>query len=318
MIASASAPGKVILCGEHAVVYGQPAIALPLSDVRAVAQVEGAPPSMGIEVVAPDVSEQWQLTPEQQHPLALLIRLTLARLAVAPLPDLHISLRSAIPIASGMGSGAAIGAALVKALAAYFGAQLPPAEVSQLVYESERGFHGTPSGIDNSVVSYEQAMWFVRGAALTGQTTPPVIEPVTVGVPFSLVIGDTGVRAPTRVTVARVRERWEAEKELYSTWFAEIGRLATQAREALLQGDVALLGTALNRNQKLLQQLGVSSPELERLIVAARSSGALGAKLSGGGGGGIMLALVDDVARPLVARALHDAGATRVIETVVH
>ena len=314
---TASAPGKVILCGEHAVVYGQPAIALPLPDVRAQATVEVAPPNAGITLNLADLGESVILREAQDHPLATLIRLTIAELKVTQPLDLSITLHSAIPIASGMGSGAALGAALVKALSAQLGRPLDPGTISRLVYESERFYHGTPSGIDNTVVSYEQAIWFVRGQEQQGTRTPPTIEALPIGAPFSLVIGDTGVHAPTHITVGGVRQRWQQERRRFDTLFSEIGQSVAAIRQQLAAGDLLALGAALNRNQELLREIGVSSPELERLITAAQTAGALGAKLSGGGGGGIMLALVGVHQQESVAQALLAAGATRVTQTVV-
>jgi mevalonate kinase len=220
---TASAPGKVILCGEHAVVYGQPAIALPLSDVRAQATIEDAPHSSGVILDMPDVGESWRLTDAPTHPLATLVRLTCEHFGITTPLDLHMTLRSRVPIASGMGSGAALGAALVKALAAHLGMSLSPDRVSRLVYESERFYHGTPSGIDNTVVSYEQAIWFVRGQDQGLVRTPPVIAPLHVGSPCALVIGDTGVRAPTHETVLGVRERWQHAPECFDALFTAAG-----------------------------------------------------------------------------------------------
>lgn len=312
---SASTPGKLILCGEHAVVYGQPAIALPLPDIRATALVEDAPAGSGITIVTPDVDQAWTIddSAAPAHPLTTLVRLTLAQIQHAA-ADLEITLRSAIPIASGMGSGAALGAALVRALSTHLGAALTPATIAQLVYESERFYHGTPSGIDNTVVSYEQAIWFVRGVS---KEQPPTIVPITIEQPFTLLIGDTGVRAPTHVTVGGVRERWQQKPEHYTALFATIGSLAQTIREQLAAGNLREVGLALNQNQAALEAIGVSSPELERLIAAARSAGALGAKLSGGGGGGVMVALVREPQQTAVAQALLEMGAVRVMQTVV-
>jgi mevalonate kinase len=313
---TASAPGKVILCGEHAVVYGQPAIALPLPDVRAQATVEDGPGG-GVIFHLPDVGERRRLSEAEADPLAVLVRLVCEHVGVIVPLDLCITLRSTVPIASGMGSGAALGAALVKALAAHLGSPLEPDVVARLVYESERFYHGTPSGIDNTVVSYEQAIWFVRGQAQANAQTPPTIAPLQIGAPFALVIGDTGVRAPTHITVRGVRERREHAPEHFDALFAAIGREVTAIREFLAAGKLAELGRALNRNQELLQAIGVSSAELERLIGAALVGGALGAKLSGGGGGGIMLALATVEQQQMVAQALLEAGAARVTPTLV-
>lgn len=313
---TASAPGKVILCGEHAVVYGQPAIALPLPGVRSQATIEAAPFGAGIRLNLADLGES-RLLEAEDHPLATLVRLTIAEVGTTLPLDLSITLRSAIPIASGMGSGAALGAALVNALSAYLGRPLDPAAVSRLVYESERFYHGTPSGIDNTVVSYEQAIWFMRGQEQGGTREPPTIEPLHIGAPLALVLGDTGVHAPTHITVSGVRERWRHDRENFDALFSKIGRLVVGIRRYLADGDLLSLGAALNRNQELLREIGVSSPELERLISAALAAGALGAKLSGGGGGGIMLALAAVDHQEPVSRALLEAGATRVTETVV-
>lgn len=312
MTSIASAPGKLIICGEHAVVYGQPAIAVPLPDVRAWATVAQAA-SPGIVCAAPDLGETWRLSSQRDHPLAQLTISTLRRLGLAEDIALHITLRSNIPIASGMGSGAALGAALVKALAAYAGHVLSSAEVAALVYESERAFHGTPSGIDNTVVSYEQPVWFRRGA----QDTPPTIEQVQIAAPLHLVIGDTGVRAPTSLTVGVVRERWQREPDLLIAYFEQIGSIVQQVRAALAAGQLTQTGELLNQNQAVLHRLGVSSPDLERLISAAIQAGALGAKLSGGGGGGVMLALTTAERIDHVRAALQHAGAAHVLATSI-
>jgi mevalonate kinase len=305
---TASAPAKLILCGEHAVVYGRPAIAVPLGDVRAGATVEPRPPGTGLRFRAPDLGEGWEAADNPENPLSALAHTTVAALALPA--DLQITLRSDIPIASGMGSGAAIGTALVRALAAYAGRELPPAEVAARVYESERGFHGTPSGIDNTVVAYERAIWYLRGE-------PPTIEPLKIAAPLTLVIGDTGVRSATRLPVGAVRERYQADPATYEALFSAVGDLATRARAYLAAGELIALGPLLDENQALLEQIGVSSAELGRLVVAARGAGALGAKLSGAGWGGVMLALVAKETAERVAAALKAAGATRVLTTRV-
>jgi len=317
---TASAPGKLILCGEHAVVYRRPAIALPLPDVRATVTISAAPAGSGVVFEAPDLQASWtaseaaaEAADRPGRPLTVLYTLAARQLGLGTGGDLVIRLGSAIPIAGGLGSGAAIGAALVRALAAYAGAELSAAEIAGLVLESERFFHGTPSGIDNTVVSYEQAIWYVRGAG--EPPGPAVLEPLAVRAPIDLVIGDTGVRSPTRATVGRVREGWLRDAQRFESLFDVIASTVYQARSHLAAGDVPSLGRALDRNQALLEELGVSSPELERLIVAARSAGAYGAKLSGGGGGGVMFALVDRVGRESVVQALYEAGAVRVLST---
>lgn len=336
---TASAPAKLILCGEHAVVYGRPAIALPLGDVRATARVAPGAPGAGLWFAAPDLGGAWAYDAEPDNPLSELAIAALRQIGAAD-QDLTITLSSAIPIASGMGSGAAIGTALVRALATACGHSLSVEQVAALVYESERRYHGTPSGIDNTVVAHERAIWYQRrwaggrrpaangqqgdGRQTTDdQTTlaltplPPVIEPVPIGAPLTLVIGDTGVRSATRLPVGRVRERWQADPPAYEAHFDAVGAIVAQVRDALAAGDSAAIGPLLDENQRLLAEIGVSSPELEQLIAAARSAGALGAKLSGAGWGGVMLALVAPERQAAVAESLREAGAAHVLCTTL-
>ncbi|MBP1464563.1 mevalonate kinase [Candidatus Chloroploca sp. M-50] len=311
-----SAPSKLILCGEHAVVYGQPALAVPLGDLRAYAEVSAGAPGSGFYLVAPDLGEAWHAHVKPEHPLSELALAVLASFGVTQ-ADLVLRLHAEIPLASGMGSGAAIGTALVRALAAWFDQELPPVQIAELVYASERRFHGTPSGIDNTVVAHEQAIWYVRHLTPGAQAFTATIEPVVIKAPLHLVIGDTGVRSMTRLPVGAVREAWQADPPRYEAFFAAIGQVVYRVRTALSEGDQQQLGALFNENQALLEEIGVSSPELNHLVAAARQAGALGAKLSGAGWGGVMFALVTPDQRSTVVQALQQAGATSVIATTV-
>ena len=304
---SASAPGKIILVGEHAVVYGRPAIAVPLWEGTATATITVRPAGSGCLLVAHDLGARMPLaaTPPDQ-PLALVVRLALVQLGQPANPDWQIDLRSAIPVASGLGSGAALSAALVRALYQHAGRRVSPAQVSELVYESERFYHGTPSGIDNTVIAYGQPIWFVKGES-------PV--PFALTRPLPLAIADSGIAAPTKETVAAVRQGWQADPTHYEAWFDQIAQVAWGARQAIERGDLVALGQRFDENQALLERLGVSSPTLERLITAARRAGALGAKLSGGGRGGNVIALLEPAKAAAMRDALLAAGAKGVILT---
>ncbi|GAP64352.1 mevalonate kinase [Ardenticatena maritima] len=304
-----SAPGKIILLGEHAVVYGRPAIAVPISDVRASAIVQPGRRGAGIVIHALDIGRHYLLdAAPPTDPIACVIREVLTRCEIAPSLDLDITISSEIPIASGMGSGAAVATAVVRALFAAFGCPVDNATISEIVYQSETLLHGTPSGIDNTVVAYERPIWFVRG-------TPPT--PFHVGGRFHLLIADTGVPSPTRLTVGDVRAAWERDRERYEALFDEIGALVASAREALQRGDTVQLGMLMQRNHTLLRQIGVSADVNDRLVEAALDAGAYGAKLSGGGRGGNVIALVDEAQREVVAQALQSAGAVRLLSTTL-
>jgi mevalonate kinase len=147
----ASAPGKVILFGEHAVVYGRPAIAVPVSQVRAEAVVQSSREE-GIRLIAPDINIDTTLADAaEDDPLAAAFRQVKKATGLARLPNMTVTVGSQIPVASGLGSGAAISAAIIRAVANFLGlSHLATNEwVSALTYEVERIHHGTPSGIDN-------------------------------------------------------------------------------------------------------------------------------------------------------------------------
>jgi mevalonate kinase len=306
--ATGSASGKVILCGEHSVVYGRPAIAVPVSDLRAYAELLPVKVGGGLRIVAPDLDARLRLAAAPpDHPLAAIVRLTLEHLDVSA-PDGALTVRSDLPIAAGLGSGAAVSAAIVRTLAAYFNRELTVAKISALTFEVEKIHHGTPSGIDNTVVAWEQPVFFVK-------KEPP--ERFAIGAPFELLIANSGVASSTREMVAGVRARHDAAPERYERLFDRMGEIARAARRAIEAGDVPALGALLDENHGLLQELGVSHPVLDRLVAAARKAGALGAKLTGAGGGGNVIALVGPERAAEVREAVRSAGATQIQHTTV-
>jgi mevalonate kinase len=317
---TSSAPGKIILFGEHAVVYGRPALAVPVMQVQAEVQVlDSSRPGVWIE--APDVNLHAELnTLPSNHPIAAVIH-NLFFLFPPPypsstgrggrgegFPNLEIKITSTIPVASGLGSGTAVTVALTRALASHLQISFSTEEVNAFAYEIEKIHHGTPSGIDNTVVTYARPAYFVKGQA---------VEIFKVGAPFTLVIGDTGLSAPTRESVADVRKLWEADQKRWERVFGEVGEVSFLARRVIEQGWINMLGELMDENHMLLKEMTVSSPDLDRLVDAARQAGALGAKLSGGGRGGNMIALVEPGTAETVSLALKQAGATNTIVTQV-
>lgn len=309
---SASAPGKIILFGEHAVVYGQPAIAVPLTAVQVTVTAEPAPPGSGLTIHAADLDRTLitnQAAPDSPFFDALVYPAQLALQHLrAPAPDLRLTVRSTIPLASGLGSGAALAAALMRALAAALGVPLPDDALNPLVYEVEKRHHGTPSGIDNTVIVYARPVYFVRGAAP---------QTLSVARSFTLLVADSGQSSPTRLTVGDVRRLYDANPPRLDALFARIGEIVRAARRAIESGAVHALGPLMDENHALLRELTVSSASLDRLCQAARDAGALGAKLSGGGRGGNMIALVREPDAAPVTAALCAAGAVRVLSTQV-
>jgi mevalonate kinase len=305
---TSSAPGKIILFGEHAVVFGQPALAVPVTQVHATATVSENSRG-GIMVEAPNINLSAKLSNlAADHPLAAVINNVFSTLNIPNPPACTIYLQSTIPVASGLGSGAAVSIAIIRALSAFLDQPMPDEQVNKLAFESEKLYHGTPSGIDNTVVTYAKPVYFIRRK---------VIKTFHVGAPFSIMIGGTGISAPTKEAVSSVRKLWQSDKSRWEKVFTSVGEIVWNARQAIERGDTGELGRLMDANHALLQEMTVSCLELDRLVEAARKSGALGAKLSGGGRGGNMIALVEKENAPVVARALSSAGAKRTILTQV-
>lgn len=305
----ASAPGKIILFGEHAVVYSRPAIAIPVHQVRAKAAISPAIAGRpgDVHISAPGIHLEAFLSDlPPDHSLVLAVRGVAAELGIEHIPALHLRITSTIPIAAGLGSGAAVSVAVIRALAAFLGHTIDDERVSALAFTVEQKLHGTPSGIDNTVITYARPIYFQRGQPF---------QVLQASAPLTFVIADTGIHSPTAKTVADVRAAWTDQQEQYESLFDSVGQVAQHARAGLEAGDLDELGALMNENHALLQQIGVSSAELDHLVQAALSAGAYGAKLSGGGRGGNMIALADPGDAETIAEELSKAGAKSTIIT---
>lgn len=304
-----SAPGKIILFGEHAVVYGRAAIAIPVLHRKASAYVMAAPSSPAGQVIidAPDIKLQTTLENlKPEDPFSVLFSLLQKELQIANFPALKIRIKSDIPIASGLGSGTAVSVAAIRAMGLFLGKPFSNAQVSAMAFEVEKIYHGTPSGIDNTVITYAKPIYYVKGQ-----------EPETVEIAGGLdfLIASSGIASATSDIVAAVRKAKELQPAHYEYLFDEIGKISKLGKKALRQGDTADIGELMNRNHKLLTQLGVSSDKLERMISAANQAGASGSKLSGAGIGGNIISLVPHAYIGAVEQAVLSAGAAETIVT---
>lgn len=303
-----SAPGKIILFGEHAVVYNRPALAVPVNQVQVDVEILEST-SAGVWIHAPIVDLHAELsTLPPDHAIGSVILNLFQRFDISFPPNIQITISSTIPIASGLGSGAAVSVALIRALSSFFSLSLTDTQINEMVFESEKLHHGTPSGIDNTVITFNKPVYFIKGQP---------IETFTVGKPFTIVIADTGIPAPTKESVGDVRRLWQKDNNKFENIFNEIAQISLIARRSIESGKPELLGELMNENHSLLQQMTVSSPELDKLVFAARNAGALGAKLSGGGRGGNMIALVNQAEANQVAESLIKAGAKNTIITEI-
>lgn len=299
--ATGTSKGKIILMGEHAVVYGEPSIALPFPAVEVVAKVMASKDATIIDCsYYSGIAEEM---PEILQSLKTAIHTALTSIGKAKEP-LTISISSTIPPERGMGSSAAISVAVTRAIYKYFNKDLSREMLLKLVDISEKIAHGNPSGLDALTTSGDHPVFYQKGK--------PFSE-FALRLDGYLVVGDTGVTGQTKSAVASIANRLHtSEREKTENEIHQLGELAAQARHYLETNQPLSLGQAMDQAHSLLSRLGVSSPELDRLVSAAKSAGALGSKLTGGGRGGCMIALAateEDAKK--IASQLKEAGAVQ-------
>lgn len=308
---TASASAKLILLGEHAVVYGHPAIAIPFSDMRLRVSIEPAilAKTGTLRVISPDMDMDLlfdEMSPDE--PIRQMISLLLDFLGIKTLPTCTMRIRSDIPLGAGFGSSAALSVGIMRALSAFLGHPLDEKDLVSLACQSDQFIHGRLSGIDTTVIALEQAIYYQRGKDIEA------IKPLN---SLHFVVADSGVYTPTARSVAYLAERYEKDNQATKDKLLAIEEQVITAKQAMRVGDLQMLGNAMNANQTLLYDLGLSCPELDALVDVARDTGALGAKLSGGGQGGAMLALADESRVPQLRDTLQAAGAKAVWTTTL-
>lgn len=300
MIARGNSTGKIILMGEHAVVYGQPAIAMPFSAVQITAEVqeEGQALSVSCDFYQGLVHEMPKIWESLKHA----IRFSLYRIGAPTDPAIHIEIHSTIPAERGMGSSAAVAVAVARALFAFYQKNLSDEELWEIVQSSEKIAHGNPSGIDATTVTGTAPVFFIKDQP---------IEPVALSLDAYLVVADTGKTGNTLEAITDVALLYKRRSEV-ENWIKNLGDLTYQARDYLAHNQAELLGQVMNQAHTYLKDLTVSDESLDRLVVIARQTGALGAKLTGGGRGGCMIALAKTKeAAETIAQALTGAGASQ-------
>jgi mevalonate kinase len=299
--ASARAAGKIILVGEHAVVYGARAIAIPLlsksMNLRIYTdRVITNTPKIKFQIGGKSVNEQ----------LIEMVHEAFEVLAVTPF-NISIDGQSSLMLGAGVGSSASLCVSLLRGLSQVCGISLTPARLSQFANRLERRFHGNPSGLDTSVVALEQAILFERGRDAEAVV---VNRPKGSNLPWCFVLLDTGVRSPT-INMVRKAEPWFTANA--SSLISIFNDVTADAARALRDGDTALLADAMTRSHKLLTDADVVTDPVSHVVDAALRHGALAAKVTGAGGGGCVLALLPSrLCDAAIAALRKDIGADRV------
>ena len=275
--------GKVILFGEHFVVHGVPGI---VSAIDSTTDAEVKKAVKGINVrderkTAKGYSEEKRLQQLES------IQNMLKAMGIDPKIALDIWVGGTLPGFSGLGASAASSVAIARAIAQELHMKVADEKINNVAYEAEKAYAGNPSGIDNTAATYGGLMWFRKNMA----GGPDKVEHLSIEAPVEIVIGSTGKVANTKAMVEGVDDRKRKNPQKYNAVFKRAEELAYEGRAALEFYNLKKVGELMNENHRLLQEIEVSSIELDQLIDVARKQGAFGAKLTGGGGGGCMVAL---------------------------
>lgn len=274
--------GKIILTGEHSVVYGKHAVAAPIS-LKMMARVRDRDRDVVVMIPRWGVEQKLKFGDDHRYSIYRSLEMILDELDLRD-KGMSIEIQPEVPRAMGMGGSAALAVSIIRALSDHFKLNLTENEVRDLSFKSEDIIHGGASGIDNTVATYRELIIYRK-------EEPPKMESLKLKQSIPVVIGLSGVESMTSGMVAKVRRAHERYPEWYGQIFDRMDELALASREALEEGDLAKLGEVMNLNHGYLNTLQVSCPEVEDLVQIARNSGALGAKLTGGGGGGAIIAL---------------------------
>ncbi|MBC2110511.1 mevalonate kinase [Listeria innocua] len=290
---------KMILCGEHAVVYGEPAISVPFTQAIVTTNVET---STKTKFSSAFFTGDLENMPDFLAGIKALVVDVLNEIGKGENVSIHVT--SGVPIGRGLGSSAAVATSIARGLYKYFNQELDSKKLLAIVNAAEKIAHGNASGVDAITVVSEKPVWYERDRKLEIMHFPKKI---------TFVVADTGVPSETRDAVKDVQI-------LYKENQAEIGKIIHQlgdiSREIKLHlegdADTVKIGAAMNKAQSYLETLTVSDSSLEKLIKVARSNGADGAKLTGGGRGGCIIAVAknQEIAKQITT-ALHNAGAAQ-------
>jgi mevalonate kinase len=309
MEVTASAPAKVILFGEHFVVYGEPAIVLAI-DRRAYAKAELRDDKQlylhSVNLNLAGYFKNGIFKIEQGNAKEARLKFEPLKLAAEKVLEIHgenpglsIEVNSTVPVASGLGSSAAVAAALTAAVSTLLNVKMSKEDIFRVSYEAEKIVHGTPSGVDPAISTFGGTLLFQMDTGF---------KPLDIKADVPLVIGDTGVERSTRVQVTKVRNVRGQYPRVVGPIMRAGREIVLRAIDALKEDELETLGDLMNINHALLCGLGVSDESLEWLIKAARKADALGAKLTGAGGGGCMIALAENEKLEQVLEAIQRVG----------
>jgi len=276
--------GKVILFGEHFVVHGLPGIAGGITNTTTGVAERSEKPGLHVIDNRPEVPGYKKSKHEEFLQSVENIKKAMPQVDWSK-KGATVTIAGNLKAASGVGASAAACVAIARAVSDLFGLKLTDRQINDIAFEGEKGYHGTPSGIDNTCSTYGTLILFQR------RPEGNIMEPLAMDHKVEVVMANTGIPVDTKAVVGGVKERKDKEPEKFKRIFDDYQKVFDKGMAALKKGDWKAVGQLMDENQELLRQIGVSHPKLEDLIKAAKDAGAYGAKLTGGGAGGYMVAL---------------------------
>ena len=295
---SALSVGKIILMGEHSVVYGRPALSIPFPAARVkttINEIEGE-----ARFSCYFYEGSLKDAPDKLGGITSMIEKILESFDQSP-KDIEIIIESTVPQERGMGSSAAVSVSVIRALYKYYDRELSLKDQIKWSDFSEKLIHGNPSGLDAATIIGNKSLYFIKGQPF--KTFENRVDAY-------LVVGDSGILGQTREAVTDVRKLVDKEPEKYMSIIDDLARLAEEAKINIEANRPEALGSNMYEAHQCLRELTVSNASLDSLVDAALRAGALGSKLTGGGRGGSMIALCESESKAReVSLALKEAGA---------
>jgi mevalonate kinase len=291
--------GKIILFGEHFVVYGLPAIASAIGD-KTIANIEKA---KKFELVDKrPATEGYKVTKKDEMDRSMKLILDFMKIDPVKTP-VKITLSGNLFCTSGIGASAAMATSIARAFSEYFNLNLNDEQVNRISYEGEKGSAGTPSGIDNTCATFGGLLWFEKNLK-GGENRMELIKAKRT---IEIVLGNTGISQETKLVVEDVKKAKEADPKKYEKIFSDYLKIVKEARGVLEKGDITKLGKLMDENHRLLMGMNLSCKQAEEIINIAKANGAAGAKITGTGRGGYVILLTpgksvqDNIAKAIEA-----------------
>lgn len=282
-----SAPGKLLLLGDYAVVYGYPCLVTAVNKRL----------NVSVEII--NAEEDEIITPQVKESRFVLETIAYIKEKFSIIKNVKITTQGDFSHQVGLGSSSAVTVATAEALNRLFSLNLSKKDIFEISYTVNLLIQGVGSGFDIAAATYGGTLEYVKGGTTLNSLTLNSLP---------LVVGYSGVKADTPYYIRKVAEAFKNKKEELTEMFEEVRTYVSQAKEGLVQGNFISVGQAMTKNHQVLQRLGVSIPKLDAMVEESIKAGAWGAKLSGAGGGDCMIALVDPQRKTAVEQAIEHVG----------